>query len=521
MKFTHYILVGLLGLCCTGCNNQPEAVTSTLSVKEGRLIDSRQRTVILNGVNHVVKDPKQGYVYHDDERLFKQFRIWGINCIRYGIHWDGLEPEPGKINEAYLAEIDKRVQWARDNDLYLILDMHQDLYGKKFDNGAPVWATLDEGLPHITGQVWSDAYLMSPAVQKAFDNFWKNAPAADSVGIQDHYINVWKTLAKRYADSTSVIGFDVFNEPFMGTRAQSVFQKLMEGCAVYLAEKKHRMISEEEIMDIWTDEKKRTEMLEMLDDQETFHRILQYASELVDSFEKHELSHFYQKLRDAVRSTGNKQILFLEHNYFCNMGIESTFKVPLMANGKQDTLCAYAPHAYDLVVDTDGATHPGFKRLNTIFEQLQVAATKRHLPLLIGEWGAFYMGDNYKEPAAHQIGWIAKLLAGHTYWSWWPDMEKQDYFDVAISRPYPQYINGRLVSYEYDMKSNVFTCEWEESGDDANSRFFMPDISLFKEETLELTPATSVQFSAITEGTTAGYLEIEPTNGHRTLTIHF
>lgn len=58
----------------------------------------------------------------------------------------------------------------------LILDMHQDLYSRKFDNGAPLWATLDDGAEHVTGTIWSDAYLMSPAVQRAFDNFWQNRP---------------------------------------------------------------------------------------------------------------------------------------------------------------------------------------------------------------------------------------------------------------------------------------------------------------------------------------------------------
>lgn len=107
--------------------------------------------------------------------------------------------------------------------------MHQDLFGRKFGNGAPEWATLDESLPHATGEVWSDSYLISPAVQKSFDNFWANSPAKDGTGIQDHYINVWGMLAERYADCKSVIGFDVMNEPFMGTQAQAVFQQFMEG----------------------------------------------------------------------------------------------------------------------------------------------------------------------------------------------------------------------------------------------------------------------------------------------------
>src|SRR5690625_7193003 len=101
----------------------------------------------------------------DDPELFRVFRDEGINVLRLGIIWDGLEPEPGQYNEAYLKEIDKRIEWAAKNNLYVFLDMHQDLFSVKYGDGAPEWATLDEDLPHVTGDVWSDAYLMSPAVQ--------------------------------------------------------------------------------------------------------------------------------------------------------------------------------------------------------------------------------------------------------------------------------------------------------------------------------------------------------------------
>ena len=78
-------------------------------------MDSLGRELVLNGINHVTKSPEDRYVYPNDEQLFKEFRNWGINCIRYGINWDGLEPEPGQYNESYLQEIDRRVRWAEEN----------------------------------------------------------------------------------------------------------------------------------------------------------------------------------------------------------------------------------------------------------------------------------------------------------------------------------------------------------------------------------------------------------------------
>ena len=59
-------------------------------------------------------------------------REWGINCIRLGIIWDGLEPSPGSFSEEYLEGIDKFINLASLNNMYVILDMHQDLYSHKF-----------------------------------------------------------------------------------------------------------------------------------------------------------------------------------------------------------------------------------------------------------------------------------------------------------------------------------------------------------------------------------------------------
>ena len=62
-----------------------------LRVENQRFVDTQNREVILNGINHVVKDPAQNYLYPDDEQLFQAFREYGFNCIRYGIIWDGLD----------------------------------------------------------------------------------------------------------------------------------------------------------------------------------------------------------------------------------------------------------------------------------------------------------------------------------------------------------------------------------------------------------------------------------------------
>src|SRR5699024_3751096 len=128
---------------------QVEKNEGFLQGRGDQFIDPQGRQVILNGTNYVSKNPEENYMRSADPELFRVFRYEVINVLRLGIMWDGLEPEPGQYNEAYLKEIDRRIEWAAENDIYVFLDMHQDLFSVKYADGAPEWATLDEDLPHV------------------------------------------------------------------------------------------------------------------------------------------------------------------------------------------------------------------------------------------------------------------------------------------------------------------------------------------------------------------------------------
>lgn len=93
-QFAPITLWLFLTLWISSCSVQEENMPF-LRVENQRFVDTQNREVILNGINHVVKDPAQNYLYPDDEQLFQAFREYGFNCIRYGIIWDGLKPKPG------------------------------------------------------------------------------------------------------------------------------------------------------------------------------------------------------------------------------------------------------------------------------------------------------------------------------------------------------------------------------------------------------------------------------------------
>jgi endoglycosylceramidase len=495
------------------CGSIKTEKESFIKIKGQKFVDSNGRQVIFNGMNYISKNPAEKYIRNDGPETFEKFKKWGFNCIRFGIIWDGLEPEPGKFNEEYLAEIDKRIQWAEDNGIYVFLDMHQDLYGSKFSDGAPEWATLDEGQAHIKGDVWSDSYLISPAVQTAFDNFWKNTPASDGIGLQDHYANLWKHLAKRYANNTAVIGYDIMNEPFMGTSAGQIMPIMLSGYAQVLVEETGQAPpSVEELAAMWENEESRLKALELISSREKYAKVVDGVYELNADFEKNQLQSMYQKVANAIREVDKNHILFLEHSYFSNTGVASAIEPTTLADGSADLLVAYAGHGYDLVVDTKEVENPSYERVEFIFDRIKETGQRMNVPVLVGEWGAYH-GKSLKmvETARQVVSLFEKSNFSNTYWAFYNGIGDEPYFQNAIVRPYPAFVSGNLVGYESNFETGKFTCVWEENAEiDSPTVIYVPNLKNLKESGITITPiAGQIKFEYF-DGSNAGKLIILP-----------
>ena len=64
----------------------------------------------------------------------------GYNTIRLGVLWAGLEPIEGEYNMTYLEQVVECVNTAEKYGLYPVLDMHQDVFNRRFcGNGVPDW----------------------------------------------------------------------------------------------------------------------------------------------------------------------------------------------------------------------------------------------------------------------------------------------------------------------------------------------------------------------------------------------
>jgi endoglycosylceramidase len=161
---------------------------------------------------------------------FAEMRALGFNVVRLALSWSLLEPQPGQYSTEYVNRVAQVVGWARDQGIYVILDMHENAYSRYIprpakvtlpggalpsladQTGAPKWATLTGALP---GDKFLGQREMSLSVGEAFTNFWLNAKVAGE-GLQDHYLGAVATLARRFKDESAVVGFGAFNEPWPG-----------------------------------------------------------------------------------------------------------------------------------------------------------------------------------------------------------------------------------------------------------------------------------------------------------------
>lgn len=173
----------------------------------------------------------------------------GFRVVRLGIVWSGLEPGPKGAHpddpayctqhaagtpfpalgaadpyrqadvDAYLRKLDVTVGLLARRHIRVLIDMHQDGWGRPFANpdsaapwmseGAPAWATCTTGAPFGKPATWQSTYT-DPAVNSALGHFWANDVSAD---LQGQFARVWKAVAKHYAGNDHVLGYDLFNEP--------------------------------------------------------------------------------------------------------------------------------------------------------------------------------------------------------------------------------------------------------------------------------------------------------------------
>lgn len=160
----------------------------------------------------------------------------GLNVIRLGVMWPGVEPQRGKYNDTYLQVMKNLISKLSQHNIFVLIDFHQDSLSQKFcGEGLPLWASIpkkdaahapfpvpiDEpyivdnttGIPSVQDcdkHSW-DVYQITEAAASAYQSLYDNHD-----DIQDAFAQYWQVMAKTFQSLPNILGYDLMNEPFCG-----------------------------------------------------------------------------------------------------------------------------------------------------------------------------------------------------------------------------------------------------------------------------------------------------------------
>jgi len=188
--------------------------------REGRwLVDPQGRVVIVHGLNLVWKHAayvppatRQGFTARDARWLARH----GFNGARVGTLWAGLTPDrPGVADPAYARKWQRVMDLLASKKIWMMLDAHQDQWHETYGGeGVPDWA-MQRPQPYAVAPPVVAPFptgYWTPEVSTVFDNFW-----ADRDDLLTGWVDAWRIAAKRWQKQPYLMGYDLLNEPWMGT----------------------------------------------------------------------------------------------------------------------------------------------------------------------------------------------------------------------------------------------------------------------------------------------------------------
>jgi endoglycosylceramidase len=55
---------------------------------------------------------------------------WGMNFVRLGVMWEGVERQAGVYDTEYLAKVDALITRLGEAGIYTLVDAHQDVFAR-------------------------------------------------------------------------------------------------------------------------------------------------------------------------------------------------------------------------------------------------------------------------------------------------------------------------------------------------------------------------------------------------------
>jgi endoglycosylceramidase len=409
------------------------APTQPLSHAGRWITDARGRVVIVHGINMVYKlppyDPAATGFGADDAAFLARI---GFNAVRVGVIWKALEPSPGHYNNAYVAQIASTVRTLARHGVLSLLDFHQDMLNEKFQGeGVPDWAVQDGGLPNLPMAGFPGNYLVNHALEHAFDQFWANAPGPGGVGLADRFAAAWAHVAAAFKHTKSVIGYELFNEPWPGTLWQPC--ALPTGCPAFDAR----------------------------------------------------LRAFYRRVFAKVRTVDRRQLIWYEPNVLFNGGPDTH----LASIG--DRNAGFAFHDYCLTEPTTGPSAACTASDDTVFAHAVAHAASTRDAVMETEFGATndipYLGEMVSRADRFMVPWLEWAYCGCSDpTTSGPGTKQAIVIDPskppagsnlelptlrALVEPYPQVIGGTPTSWSFTRSSRTFRLRFSTQRAGHRSRF--------------------------------------------------
>lgn len=163
----------------TDSTNTP-ILANLVSANGSQLLGEDGNPLQLNGIAfsnyHWIEDPLPP-TFHHSELDYERLTDMGMNVVRFGVNYWIFEDDtnPYQYKQTGWDWIDDNVQWAKNNGVYIILNMH-----------TPQGGYQSQG----TG-----------------DALW------DEVENQNRLAALWRAIAERYADEPQIAGYGIVNEP--------------------------------------------------------------------------------------------------------------------------------------------------------------------------------------------------------------------------------------------------------------------------------------------------------------------
>ncbi len=424
-------------------------------------LDSHGRTRIFNGMNIDDKHiNSEEFHYCLDEEFFKKYHAHGFDIIRLAITWQNLEPHIEHYNEKYLQSIDRIFELAEKYGVYILLDMHQDIYsgndGKSVGDGAPSWAVITDGAkPRMPIFVWADGYFMGKWVHRSFDHFWNNDPVMGK-GLQDRYCMLWQMLAKRYGNSPALFGFDLMNEPFPGSDSKKMFASLIGNVA------KNVLFNKKINTGKLLKSALKRDTRNMLDciGGDVIRDVTSPVDKISAEFDYNKYSPFLNKVTAAIREITPNGIIMMEQSYICNSGVKQSAPA-ITVNGEREPNQCFGPHSYDFSVDTPLYQYANASRVKAFFNEMRNTQLRLNVPVVVGEWGG--CSDNkdtsWFPHAFELLDYFDELHWGQMYWDYHGDDLDSPLMNM-LCRTHPVAVAGEINSYRYDRESDTFTLSY-------------------------------------------------------------